>query len=81
MACGAPVVTSNCSALPELAGKAAILVDPDNVEELAHAMTQVLMDSNLQKELRENGFEQTAKFTWEKAATRTLELYERIVNN
>ena len=75
------MITSNCSALPEVVGKAAVLVDPENIEELAHAMGQVLQDSNLQGVLKENGFERIANFTWEKAANKTLELYQSLATN
>lgn len=81
MACGVPVVTSNRSALPEIAGSAAALVNPDNSEELAHAMGQVLQDSALQASLRRKGLERIANFTWKKAATKTFELYQKLVNN
>ena len=57
MACGAPVITSNTTALPEAAGNAAVLVNPEDAEELADAMLQVLEDSPLRNRLRAKGFE------------------------
>ena len=81
MACGVPVITSNCSALPEVVGKAAVLVDPESSEELAHAMVRVLMDSDLQIRLTRNGFERIVNFNWEGTANKTLELYDRFLRN
>jgi len=76
MACGTPVVCSNASSLPEVAGDAAILVDPLDVEELAAAMERVLRDKELQAEMIERGFEQAKRFSWEKCAQETLAVLE-----
>ncbi|MEW5766349.1 MAG: glycosyltransferase [bacterium] len=76
MACGTPVITSNTSSLTEVAGEAAILVDPHNVEELAEAMHRVLTDTALKDQMREKGLEQVSKFSWEKCARETLEVYQ-----
>ena len=65
MGCGIPVVTANTTAMPEVAGDAAILVDPTSVEEIARAMAQVSSDTSLRKQLREKGLAQAAKFSWE----------------
>jgi len=78
MACGTPVVCSNVSSLPEVAGEAAILVDPLDVEELATAMERVLGDEELRAELTERGFEQARRFSWEKCARQTLDVLERV---
>ena len=78
MACGAPVVTSNTTALPEVAGDAAILVNPHDSEELAHAMVHVLQDSGLRAALRTKGFERARRFTWERAARQTLAVYREV---
>jgi glycosyltransferase involved in cell wall biosynthesis len=75
MACGAPVVTSNTSSLPEVAGEAALLVDPNSVEALARAMRDVLDNRALRHDLRARGPKQAAKFSWEKAARETLTIY------
>lgn len=71
MACGCPVVTSNTSACPEVAGDAALLVDPDNVEGLAHAIERVSFDDTFANELRERGLGRAAMFSWTQSA-RTL---------
>jgi len=78
MACGVSVVTSNVSSLPEVAGDAAILVDPYDVEAIAKAMEQVLEDSNLRKEMIEKGFERAEKFSWQDTVKKTLDVYKQV---
>ncbi len=78
MACGTPVVCSNVSSLPEVAGDAALLVDPLDVEGLAVAMGRVLGDEELRAELIERGFEQARKFSWERCARAILKVLERV---
>lgn len=78
MACGVPVISSKSSALPEVAGDAAILVDPGNVKALEHAMVQVLQDVELQKALRQKGLNRAAQFSWRRAAEQTLQVYHSI---
>lgn len=65
MACGTPVVTSNTSSLPEIAGDAALLVDPNSVDEIALGMDRILNDTSLRNKLRSKGLERAAHFTWE----------------
>lgn len=79
MACGAPVITARGSSLPEVAGDAALLVDPVNVSELAWAMERILNDSALQHCLRERGFKKAAEFSWERSALATLRLFETVI--
>lgn len=79
MACGTPVITSNTSSLPEVAGDAALLVDPYNVEEIATAMRRVLEDPALAQELRKKGLERAKQFTWEKTARETIAVYEKVL--
>ena len=74
MACGTPVITSNCSSLPETVGNAAVLIDPSNPEEVASEMEKVLSDKTLQIELVQKGFNHVASHTWEKAAERLIEV-------
>jgi len=78
MACGVPVVCSNASSLPEVAGDAAVLVDPLDVEGMAAAMERVLGNNELRAELIERGFEQAGKFSWEKCARETLKVLEMV---
>jgi glycosyltransferase involved in cell wall biosynthesis len=75
MACGAPVIVSNRSSLPEIVGKAGVLVDPESPQQMAESMRNVLSDKNLQATLTKRGLEQAQRFSWEKAAQKTLEVY------
>jgi glycosyltransferase involved in cell wall biosynthesis len=78
MACGIPVITSNVSSLPEVAGDAAVLVDPYNVKELAGAMKHVLTNASLRKQVINKGFQQAKNFSWKKCARETLKVYEEV---
>jgi glycosyltransferase involved in cell wall biosynthesis len=75
MACGTPVVTSNTSSLPEVAGDAALLIDPYDEHDLANALLRIVNDEKLRALLRERGLVQSKKFTWRNAAEKTLQLY------
>ena len=77
--CGTPVVTANSSSLPEVAGEAALLVDPYNVAEIAAAMRRVLEDRELAEALRQKGLARAATFTWEKTARETIAVYEKVL--
>jgi glycosyltransferase involved in cell wall biosynthesis len=79
MACGTPVITSNVSSLPEVAGDAALLVDPYNVEEIAAAMVNVLSDQELSEDLHRRGLERSKEFSWERTAQQTLEVYKKVL--
>ena len=79
MACGTPVITSNTSSLPEVAGDAAILVDPENVEAIVEAMRRVLADRALAAELQAKGLERAKQFTWERTARETIAVYEKVL--
>lgn len=76
MACGTPVVTTNVSSLPEIAGDAAVLADPNDSGALARAMIRVLMDPLWKAELRRRGLAQAQRFTWNKCAQETLAVLE-----
>jgi glycosyltransferase involved in cell wall biosynthesis len=69
MACGTPVVTSNTTSLPEVAGDAALLVDPTSVDQLAAAIKRIVDDAPLSQSLREKGLRRAAQFPWSTAAT------------
>ncbi|MEX0755760.1 MAG: glycosyltransferase family 1 protein [Actinomycetota bacterium] len=77
MACGIPVLTSEVSSLPEVAGDAALLVDPDDVEGLAAAMRQLLDDADLAERLSASGLVRAAEFTWMRTAKQTAETFRR----
>jgi glycosyltransferase involved in cell wall biosynthesis len=78
MACGTPVVTSNVTALPEVAGDAAELVDPTRVEDIAHGLHKVLADSRLREIMRSRGYERVKNFSWEATARKTLDVYRTV---
>jgi glycosyltransferase involved in cell wall biosynthesis len=78
LACGTPVITSDASSLPEVVGQAGLMVEATDVEALAQAMKQVLEDDALQEEMIARGLEQARKFTWQKAASRLLNLYKKL---
>ena len=68
MHCDVPIITSNTSSMPEVAGDAALLVNPESVEEIANALSQLAFDANLRQYLIEKGRIQRTKFSWEKTA-------------
>ena len=78
MACGAPVVTSNVSSLPEVTGGAAVLVDPYDVESIAGGIARVLSNPALREELRVKGIARALEFSWERSVSRTREIYEEV---
>lgn len=78
MACGTPVVTSNCSSIPETVGSAAVQVGPNEPDALAYAMEEVLSDEMLQSELIKKGFEHVASHTWESAAAKLVDVFADI---
>ena len=75
MACGVPVITSNCSAMPEVAGKAAFFVDPYSVEHIAHAMNEVLNHQKAATELKRLGLERAQQFLWARSAQKLYNLF------
>ena len=75
MKCGAPVVTSNVSSMPEVAGQAGVLVDPLSVEKITQGIKKAIGDK---ENLVQKGFEQANSFSWEKTAKETLKVYEEI---
>jgi glycosyltransferase involved in cell wall biosynthesis len=79
MSCGAPVITSNVTSLPEIAGDAALLVDPRNTRELAEALKRILREPALREEMVERGFQQIRKFSWRTAAEETIHLFAKAI--
>jgi glycosyltransferase involved in cell wall biosynthesis len=77
-ACGVPVVASETSSLPEVAGKAALLVDPESPQAIAKAVKQMMERPALRKRYVQRGLKRAALFSWEKTARKTLEVYERM---
>src|ERR1700726_1432602 len=80
MAHGTPVVTSNVSSLPEVVGNAAVLVNPENVFEIMRALHRVLLDQPLRTRMKERGYQQAAKFSWNTSVRRILEAYGQVAH-
>ena len=78
MACGTPVITSNVYSMPEVAGDAAILVDPNDPDDIANAIYKVLTNDGLRNEMIKKGLDRVKEFTWEKCARETLKVYEDV---
>jgi len=76
MACGCPVVTSNTSSIPEVAGSAGLMIDPRDVTELASAMHRVLVNHELRRKMKVAGIERAKLFSWEKTSQETLKVYQ-----
>ena len=79
MASGTPVVTSNVSSLPEVAGDAAVLVDPYSAEAIADGMYRVLTDNDLRSGLRRRGPQRASQFSWESSVRRVREIYGQVL--
>jgi len=78
MACGTPVICSNTSSLPEVAGDAALLIDPSQPTTLVDAMTRLVREPDLCADLSQRGLSRAATFTWEQTARQTLDCYEKL---
>ena len=81
MASGTPVVTSNVSSLPEVAGEAAVLVDPYRPEAIADGIERVLSDETLRRDLRAKGLARARQFSWEASVTRVREIYGEVAES
>lgn len=81
MACGCPVITSNRSACKEIAGDAALLVEPYSVEEIASAMKRISVDASFNSSLKEKGLQRASQFTWHKSAEEHLKIFKDIIDN
>lgn len=75
---GCPVITSNSSSLPEAGGDAALYFDPENVDNMASTLEKVIKDPSLRKEMKEKGYKQVKKFSWEKTASEVLEVLKQV---
>ena len=75
MQCGCPVLASDRSSLPEIAGDSALLIEPDDVEGWSQAILSILSDSKLRKDLIKAGYERSKQFSWERTAEQTLDVY------
>ena len=81
MAHGTPVVTSNTSSIPEVVGNAAVMVNPENVFEIMHALHNVLLDQAVREKLKARGMLQAKRFSWDESVQRMLEVYREVVRN
>ncbi|MBR1485161.1 MAG: glycosyltransferase family 4 protein [Prevotella sp.] len=81
MACGTPVVTSNTSSMPEVAGSEAILVDPSRPDDIARELLRLETDDNYRQQQSAYGLSRAAAFSWENTARQLLELYQEVVSD
>src|SRR5450631_896489 len=81
MAHGTPVVTSNTSSLPEVAGNAALLVNPENVFEIRRGLQRALLDPALRAQMKQRGYEQAQRFSWTTSVSRILEIYREVAGD
>jgi glycosyltransferase involved in cell wall biosynthesis len=79
MAHGTPVLTSNTSSIPEVVGNAAMMVNPENLFEIMRALQRVLLDQQLREKLRQAGYEQVKKFSWDRSVAEVLAGYQEAV--
>lgn len=79
MACGCPVISSACGSLGEVVGRAAAMVDPEDINSLACQLTALASDAGLRERLRALGLDQAQRFNWQRTAAETLEAYQRVV--
>jgi len=80
MSYGCPVITSNCSSMPEVAGNAALLVDPRDVAQIQESMRRVAEDKELAADLRVRGFERAHRYSWSRCAMQTWEVYQDLLH-
>jgi glycosyltransferase involved in cell wall biosynthesis len=81
MAHGTPVVTSNTSSLPEVAGNAGLLVNPENVFEIRRGLQRALLDPALRAQMKQRGYEQAQRFSWTSSVSRILEIYREVAGD
>ena len=79
MTCGIPVLTSNLTSIPEVAGEAACMVDPYDTKAISQAMVRLSEDEGYRTQLIEKGFSQIKKFSWQETAEQTLKVYETLL--
>jgi alpha-1,3-rhamnosyl/mannosyltransferase len=81
LAAGVPLITSNSSSLPEVVGKAAVLVNPESVDEMVHAIRSVLDDQGRRAQLIERGLARARELSWARAASQVLRLYRELTSS
>lgn len=80
MACGSPVVTGNVSSMPEVSGDAGILVNPNDVRDIAEGINKVISNPAFRSKMIKLGFDQAKKFSWVKTAEETIKCYEKVLS-
>ncbi len=80
MRCGAPVITSNTSSMPEVSGDAAYIIDPYKPEQITQGIVDLLTDEKLRNSNIEKGYKQSLKFSWKNMAINVLDLYKEVYN-
>jgi glycosyltransferase involved in cell wall biosynthesis len=78
---GAPVISSNATCLPEIYGDAALYFDPYNIQAIADALNGILINENVRWELIEKGKEQAAKYSWQRTAEQTFQIYSKVLGD
>ena len=78
MACGVPVITSNTSSMPEVAGSAAHIIDPYNTKEILRGIIKITSDENYKNKLIQKGLKRQKLFSWSTMAEQVLELYKQL---
>lgn len=81
LACGCPIITSNNSGCKEIAGNAALLVDPYSVQEIQDAMSTLIENRDIRQDLREKGLQRASMFGWKKCAQEHLEVFSRVIED
>jgi glycosyltransferase involved in cell wall biosynthesis len=80
MAHGVPVITSNVSSMPEVAGDAALLVDPNDIKSLADSMNKILVNGDMRNIMVSKGYERVREFSWKRCAEETLGIFEKVLS-
>lgn len=78
LSCGTPVITSNVSSMPEVGGEAAYYVNPSSVEDIKKALAEVISNKSLREDLVKKGLKQAKKFSWQKCAEQTAQVYRKL---
>lgn len=81
MSIGTPVLTSRTSSLPEVGGNAAVYFDPFDIYDIRQQLCKVLFDEDLKKSMVQNGYVQIQKFSWNKCARQTMDVYKKVLHN
>ena len=80
MACGTPVIASNVTSIPEVCRNSAILINPNDIDELCYSMDRILSDNLLKLTLIQRGLSISSKYSWKNTAQDTIDSYNKIIN-